>query len=68
MPDSQPAETLFDELYQRLRRLASSHLRRNEPITTGLAVDSAGNVYVAELLGQSIRKVTPAGVVSTFAH
>ena len=40
VPDLQPAEALFDELYQRLRVLARSHLRRNEPImlldTTGL--------------------------------
>ena len=33
MPDLQPAEDLFNELYQRLRLLARSHLRRNEPIT-----------------------------------
>ena len=33
VPDLQAAETLFDEPYQRLRRLARSHLRRNEPIT-----------------------------------
>jgi streptogramin lyase len=34
--------------------------------TYGVAVDSAGNVYVAD--GTSnIRKITPAGVVSTFA-
>ena len=37
-------------------------------IPTGLTVDSAGNVYVAESAGQSIRKITPAGVVTTFAH
>ena len=33
MSDLQPAEALFNELYQRLRGLARSHLRRNEPIT-----------------------------------
>jgi len=32
----------------------------------GVAVDSQGNVFVAETFG-AIRKVTPAGVVSTFA-
>jgi sugar lactone lactonase YvrE len=32
-----------------------------------LAVDSSGNVYVAELNGHRIRKVTPAGMVSTVA-
>lgn len=38
--------------------------RFNSP--NGVAVDSHGNVFVAEGFG-AIRKVTPAGVVSTFA-
>ena len=33
----------------------------------GIAVDSAGNVYVSEILNQTIRKITPTGVVSTIA-
>lgn len=33
----------------------------------GVAVDSAGNVYVADYMSHAIRKVTPAGVVTTLA-
>jgi len=39
--------------------------RFNKP--AGVAVDSAGNVYVADTYNQTIRKVTPAGVVTTLA-
>ncbi len=34
---------------------------------TGVAVDSAGNVYVADSGNDEIREITPAGVVSTLA-
>jgi sugar lactone lactonase YvrE len=33
----------------------------------GLAVDSGGNLFIADSYNQRIRKVTPAGVISTFA-
>jgi len=33
----------------------------------GVAVDSAGNVYVADMEGSTIREVTPAGAVTTLA-
>ncbi|MGD0092379.1 MAG: IPT/TIG domain-containing protein, partial [Planctomycetota bacterium] len=39
--------------------------RFNGPV--GTATDSAGNVYVADHEDHTIRKITPAGVVSTFA-
>jgi uncharacterized protein YjiK len=34
---------------------------------TGTAVDSAGNVYVADSINLTLRKVTPTGVVTTLA-
>ncbi|HSA11776.1 MAG TPA: hypothetical protein P5205_15555 [Candidatus Paceibacterota bacterium] len=33
----------------------------------GVAVDSAGNLYVTERLGYTVRKITPAGEVTTLA-
>jgi sugar lactone lactonase YvrE len=34
---------------------------------TGLAIDKLGNVYLADAAGSRIRKVSPAGVISTVA-
>lgn len=33
----------------------------------GLAVDAAGDVFVTDLVGATVRKITPAGVVTTVA-
>lgn len=42
-----------------------SAARFNEPI--GITVDASGNVYVADYINSLLRKVTPAGVVTTLA-
>src|SRR4051794_35068741 len=34
---------------------------------TGLTIDSGGNLYIADGLNGRIRKVSPAGIISTFA-
>jgi hypothetical protein len=33
----------------------------------GITIDPSGNIYVADRLNNAVRKITPAGVVSTFA-
>lgn len=42
-----------------------TNARFNRP--QGNAIDSAGNVYVADWYNQIIRKITPAGIVTTLA-
>lgn len=44
---------------------AGTTARFNAPF--GVAADSVGNLYVSDIHSQTIRKITPAGVVSTFA-
>ncbi len=44
---------------------AGSAARFTFPV--GIAVDSAGNVFVSDAAAATIRKITPAGVVTTFA-
>lgn len=44
---------------------AGSAARFNAP--WGTAMDNAGNIYVADSFNHTIRKITPAGVVSTLA-
>jgi NHL repeat len=44
---------------------AASDARFKDPF--GVAVDAAGNVYTADTFNYTIRKISPAGVVSTLA-
>ena len=43
----------------------ATHASVNQP--EGVAVDAQGNVYIADTLDNAIRKVTPDGIITTFA-
>jgi len=36
-------------------------------VPTGVAVDNAGNIYIADAINERIRRVTPGGIISTVA-
>ena len=40
----------------------------NSPVPSGVAVDTAGNLYIADLGNFRVRKVTPGGLISTVAR
>ncbi len=44
---------------------AATSAEMNGPV--GVALDSAGNLYIAEYYGQRIRKVSPGGTITTYA-
>jgi gliding motility-associated-like protein len=45
--------------------LNGTNVSFNNP--AGLAFDSFGNIYVSDIAGQKVRKITPAGIVTTLA-
>jgi beta-lactamase regulating signal transducer with metallopeptidase domain/sugar lactone lactonase YvrE len=54
--------------YDILGYCGNGELFNTSPISvSGLAVDSAGNLYYSDYANQCVRKVTPAGVITTIA-
>lgn len=57
--------TVFAGSTQGFRNAVGTDAQFNSP--NGIAIDSAGNLYIADSGNNCIRKVTPAGLVSTLA-
>lgn len=67
-----PAGDIYVSEFQGLRKITPSGLVTTSPasgfnLPEGIASDAAGNIYVADNLNYAIRKVSPAGAVSTLA-
>jgi len=63
--DSVPPGTLQNQLNPDCADGNAIHVRLNDP--EGIAVEDSGNVYFADSLSSTIRKVTPEGAVITLA-
>jgi len=59
--------TLDGAASRRLRGIDATGAEARFTHPSGVATDGAGNVYVADLFGYTVRKITPAGEVSTLA-
>jgi hypothetical protein len=66
-PDGVPTLALFAGDASTLGSLDGTGSAARFNGASGVATDSAGNVYVADTANHTIRKITPAGVVTTLA-